>query len=134
MFTRNRLREQLLPHLRAEYNAGVDETLVRLAEQAGELQSLVEAQAHEVLEASREWVTSRGFALNVATLQEHSPILVREVLRLAWREAHFPEQAMSREWWVELANLAGANASEVVLNLPGRVRSALTGGFLVVER
>lgn len=134
MFTRNRLRTELLPHLRTNYNAGVDEALLRLALQAGELQALVEAQAKEVLESSREWQSSMGFALNTGTLRKFSPLLVSEALRLAWREEHFPEQAMTREWWTELAHLTRADASDAVLNLPGNVRVELAKGILVVER
>ncbi|MFN8857863.1 MAG: tRNA lysidine(34) synthetase TilS, partial [Planctomycetaceae bacterium] len=36
--TRNRLRRELLPHLRAEYNPQIDRALVRLAHQAAEAQ------------------------------------------------------------------------------------------------
>jgi hypothetical protein len=125
----------LLPLLRAHYNAGVDEALVRLAEQAGELQAFVEARAKDVLEASRSWTTSAGFGLNTLKLRKRSLFLVSEVLRLAWREAQFPEQAMTREWWTELANLTREGASSRVLNLPGDVRVELVRGeVLVVER
>jgi tRNA(Ile)-lysidine synthase len=135
VFTRNRIRAELLPLLRAEYNAGVDEALIRLAVQAGELQALVETQAKHVLDTSREWQTAVGFALNTATLREHSALLISEVLRLAWREAGFPEQAMTRQWWTVLANLTREGASDVVLNLPENVRVELVRGeVLTFER
>ena len=44
-FTRNRLRHQLLPRLRSEFNIDVDAALVRLAEQAAESQQLIASQA-----------------------------------------------------------------------------------------
>lgn len=134
VFTRNRLRTKLLPHLRTAYNSQVDDALLRLAAQAGELQQFVETQAKDVLEASREWVTVLGFALNIANLREQPPLLVSEVLRIAWREAGFSEQAMTHEWWVQLATLATGAASNRVLNLPGNVRAEVVGDVLVVER
>ncbi len=133
-FTRNRLRRELLPILRSEYNSQFDDALVRLAAQAGELHQFVETQAQAVLEASREWMTASGFALNIAPLRQQPPLLVSEVMRLAWREAHFAEQAMTREWWSELTNLAMGSASNRVLNLPENLRAEVVGDVLVIER
>jgi tRNA(Ile)-lysidine synthase len=133
-FARNRIRTELLPLLREQYNAGVDEAVLRLAEQAGELQEYIETEAQAVLEGAREWVTPFGYALNTAALQKHSPSLIREVLRLAWREAQLPEQAMTHEWWTELANLTREGASDAVLNLPGSIRAEVAQGSLSIQR
>jgi hypothetical protein len=103
-----------------------------------------------VLEVSQEQAATAGFVINIAKLREYlirgqgtagqassgtqGDVLAVETLRLAWREARLPEQAMTREWWNELAKLAGEDASDIVLNLPGNIRAELTQGILVVER
>lgn len=133
-FARNRIRTELLPLLRENYSVGVDEALVRLAEQAREMQSYVEVEAAALLEAARGGVTPSGYTLNTAVLSKHSALLVSEALRLAWREANLPEQAMTHDWWAELAKLTRSDASNVVLNLPGNVRAELVGGLLRVMR
>lgn len=134
MFTRNRLRTQLLPQLRAQYNLGLDDALVRLADQAAELQAYVETQAAQVLKAARGPAMVDGFALDVAALRGKPRALIGEVLRLAWREAGFSEQAMTRPWWNKLANLTTTDTSTRVLNLPGNVRAELVEGLLAVVR
>jgi tRNA(Ile)-lysidine synthase len=134
VFTRNRLRTELLPHLRSAYNSQVDDALLRLAAQAGEMQQFVDHEARELLEASCERLGSGEIAIRIVGLKDKPTILVSEVLRLAWREAHFAEQAMTHEWWVQLATLVTSGASNAVLNLPGNVRGEIVGDVLVVER
>jgi tRNA(Ile)-lysidine synthase len=131
---RNRIRNELLPLLRSEFRANVDDSIERLAEQAGEVRTLVESQAEHVMERSCEWTTAMGFALNTTTLNAYPPLLVIEALRLAWRRAEFPEQAMTYQWWRQLAELASRSASSSVLNLPGNVRAERTGEVLMIER
>jgi tRNA(Ile)-lysidine synthase len=133
-FTRNRIRNELLPMLRSEFSANVDESLERLAEQAGEVHTLLEQQASQLLESSCEWATTMGFALNTTTLNANLPLLITETLRLAWRRAGLPEQAMTHQWWCQLADLAAGIASTGVLNLPGNIRAERAGKQLVVER
>lgn len=133
-FSRNRIRNELLPMLRVELNANVDNALERLAEQAGEVNAFLEVQAQQLLENSCEWVTDKGFALNIATLNANPTLLVTETLRLAWRRTGLPEQAMTHQWWCQLADLASESASNAVLNLPGNVRVERVDDILVIER
>jgi len=131
-FTRNRIRAELLPLLRADYNTQVDDALLRLAGQAGEMQQFVEQNARELLDTRRERVKVGEIVLRVVGLRDQPALLVSEALRLAWREAQFAEQAMTQEWWVALAALAMGGASNVVLNMPGDVRAEVVEGVLVV--
>jgi tRNA(Ile)-lysidine synthase len=133
-FTRNRIRNELLPMLRSEFSANVDESLERLAEQAREVNEFIEGQASQLLEKSYEWATPMGFAINISTLNVNTPLLITETLRLAWRRAGFPEQAMTHSWWCQLAELAAKSASNAILNLPGNVRVERAGDVLNVER
>lgn len=128
-FARNRVRHELLPLLRREFNAEVDAALGRVGEMAGEAQSVLEALAGELLAACRgpERVAQDGLAdrttLEVAPLAGQREILVCEVLRRCWREAGLAEQAMTRRWWRKLAQFALAADGEPALNLPGGVRA-----------
>lgn len=133
-FTRNRIRNELLPMLRSEFNANVDESIERLAEQAGQLQSFMEGQASQLLEKSCEWTTDVGFALNTTTLNAYPPLLTVETLRLAWRRVGLPEQAMTHRLWGQLAGLVSGSASTGVLNMPGNIRAERAGDILVIER
>jgi hypothetical protein len=131
---RNRIRAELLPLLRADYSADVDDAIRRLARQASEMHEFVEAHARQLF-ATASPTTNRGeFTFRTTALRGQSAILVREALRIAWRETKLPEQAMTHDWWCQLADLAAGNASNVVLNLPGNIRAEVAEDFLLVSR
>jgi tRNA(Ile)-lysidine synthase len=133
-FMRNRIRNELLPMLRREFSSNVDDSLERLAEQAGEVNEFLESAADKLLGEAQCQVNSGAFQLNISAFGTGPSLVIREALRLAWRRAGLPEQAMSHQWWCQLAELAAAGASNKVLNLPGNVRAERAGDELVVER
>lgn len=126
--TRNRVRNELLPLLREQYNVEVDDALRRIAVQAEDAQRLIEGLAECLLEncqlAKRDW----EFSLSANPLQGEPTIVVCEALRIAWRGAGLPEQAMSYRWWRRLAELASETASDEILNLPAGVRASIGDG------
>ncbi len=132
-YTRNKIRGELLPLLRARYSPSVDESLLRLAEQADEASDFCESAARELLNSSMTTSDHNEVLFNVAALRGQPDILIREALRIAWREANFPEQAMTHDWWCQLAGLAVDAASGKVLNLPGNVRASISGGQLGIQ-
>jgi tRNA(Ile)-lysidine synthase len=133
-FMRNRIRTELLPLLRAEYNTGADEALLRLSAQARELYHFVDLQARELWGTAREQVGPAQFAVRLADLSGASSMLVSEMLRIAWREVGLAEQDMTHDWWTQLAGLALGYVSASTLNLPGNVRAEVRENVLVIER
>ncbi|RIK72100.1 MAG: tRNA lysidine(34) synthetase TilS [Planctomycetota bacterium] len=129
-FARNRIRGELLPYLRENFNPDVDGAIARTAAWADETQATLDAMAGELLascrrlqsDASARSPPQRGFLLATGPLGGHPPLLVAEALRQAWREANLPEQAMSRHWWVELTRFALSGKSPP-LNLPADLRA-----------
>jgi len=131
--TRNRIRHELLPKLREDYNADVDAALLRLAAQANDARQFLEMQAAELLESSatelarQEYGGQHQLSLDLQPFSQQPTILVAEALRMAWREANLPEQAMTYAWWRKLANLAQSPLNKKVLNLPGNVLATIAG-------
>jgi len=132
-FTRNRLRHDLLPHLREQYNADLDTALLGLAAQAADAQQVVEAQARELLSQSTLERSAHRVSLSL-TLDHSSPTLILcEALRIVWRDAELPERDMTRQWWLQLAKLAADPAHGEILNLPGNVRASNSADALLLE-
>jgi tRNA(Ile)-lysidine synthase len=127
LFARNRVRNELLPFLRESFNREVDASVARVAEMAAEAQGLIDDLAADLLEKCREpraGSTRTGdVVLHTACLAGQREIIVREVLRRAWREAGFAEQAMTHQRWHELAHFAQSPDASAVLMLPGGVRA-----------
>jgi tRNA(Ile)-lysidine synthase len=118
--TRNRLRHELLPRLRADYNPRVDDALLRLAEHARDWQTALEEVAEQLLgDCSLAMPSEGGFLLQCEPLATAPRVLASEALRLAWRRARLPEQAMRYQHWQQLVELACASSAAPPLNLPG---------------
>ena len=137
-FTRNRLRHELLPLLRDEYNHEVDAALVRLGLLAGEAQAVLDDLAEELLERCQLELRPREvISLQTAPLTGVREILAAEVIRRAWREAQFAEQGMTRDGWRQVAQfaLAADDAAAGALTLPGNVQaSRQTAGVMTLRR
>lgn len=137
-FRRNRIRHELLPQLRTEFNPEVDAAIERLAIQAGEVQDYLESCARELLEraGTKRSQDSAGMnELSVATevFRKPAEVVVREALRLVWRELGLSEQGMTYEWWKELARLVRSRDLEQPINLPGNVLASIANGRFCLQ-
>jgi tRNA(Ile)-lysidine synthase len=130
-FTRVRIRRELLPQLRAEYNPQVDDALLRLARLAGEAQGVIDDL---VAKLAARAISERGgeSRIDCAALGATPRYLVRELLVSLWKSRGCPQQAMSFDRWEELAAMAlDAAPVSASRDLPGGVRVARVGSVLV---
>jgi tRNA(Ile)-lysidine synthase len=142
-FTRNRLRHELLPLLRQYYNTNVDDVLLRLAAHAKQAHTIIVDLADSVAQqcvaieqppaTSRHQVALR-IRIDCEALVTQSPLVIREVFRIAWRDAQWPQQAMGFDEWQQLAVLARGAADEPPINLPENVRARRERSVLILER
>ena len=126
-FTRNRIRHELLPLLREQYHGEIDAVLLRLATQAEQTQRFLEAEARKLLAECQVLRASAELSLLSAPLAKEQTLIACEALRLAWRESHLPEQAMTHEWWQRVTGLC---REPTVLNVPGNIRAEIVGDRL----
>jgi tRNA(Ile)-lysidine synthase len=125
-FTRNRLRHEMLPLLRAEFNAEVDAALLRLAQQADESQRLIATLAEKLFHRAVT-VSKSQVQIDSRQLAAEPPLLVREACKLAWTAAGWPLQKMGFDQWQELESLVTSKATAGVLNLPAGIRAERLG-------
>jgi tRNA(Ile)-lysidine synthase len=131
-FARNRVRQELLPYVREHFNADADAAIARTAALAGEVQTLLEQLADQLLARTAPAYPPGAAALTAPPLSGQPELVVREALRLAWRRAGFAEQAMTDHWWRQLAQLALSSKTSGALNLPGNVLARREGDRLVL--
>jgi hypothetical protein len=124
----------VLPLLREHFNPEADAAIVRAAELNAEAQDVIDALAATLAETCGVSADAGSVTLHTAPLAGQSTLLVVETLRQAWHAAVWPEQAMTRLWWSELASLAHAEEDERVLNLPGNVLARREGDLLSLAR
>jgi tRNA(Ile)-lysidine synthase len=132
--TRNRIRHELLPLLRQQFNPRVQEALVRLAAQAREAQDLVDELAADLLLSAVSEATPDRVMLNVASLRGARRHLVREALRLLFTRQEWPRRRMGFDAWDRLADLAQTAQAPKSLTLPDGIAARYRRGVLTIER
>jgi len=130
--TRNRLRHVILPLLREQLNPQVDQALCRLAEQAREVDEVIQQAASDLLAKCLTDRLADLCRINIAPLQGQPNHLVREVFREIWRRQGWPRQAMGYEQWNRLLDVL---ATRETITLPDRIDVRFhTDNLLVIRR
>ena len=130
-FTRNRVRRELLPWLERELNPRSVEALIRLAEQAAEQQSWIEAEAERLLAAALVQPITEVVCLHRPTLAAAHPVLVRECFVRLWVHQNWPRQAMTAEHWHRLVEVCQDHGPPAV-QMPGAIDVRRRGQMVVV--
>jgi tRNA(Ile)-lysidine synthase len=130
-YTRNRLRQKLIPQLAAEYNPQVAEALRRLGQQAGEAQAAVEFAAGELLDGALDEELPRECRLKWQPLVAVPPHLVRELLTQLWRRQNWPRQSMTFEHWDALAMIVRTGGAAT---FPGPIDARREGKWVILKR
>ena len=132
-FTRNKIRHELLPMLRQEFNPLVDDALLRLAQMAGGTDAVITATAREVLDDITVERDSRLIALDVPALLQHATVVQREIIRQAMTDLSIPLQRIGYEHLIAVAGLLNQPGSGQHLDLPGDVVVRKRYDHLVIE-
>lgn len=138
-FTRNWLRNDLLPQIRDRVNPEVDDALLRLSQQARETQQEIADRADRLIEMHAQFTedanNSRSGELSIecGSLRDEAMVVVRELCKRAWQRSGWPLRDMGYDQWQQLAQLA-LSADGLAVMLPGGVRAEASGGFLVLRR
>lgn len=130
-FTRNRLRNHLLPMLEQEYNPQIRDALRRLGLQAGDVQKTLEELAARLL--VRAVVDSNETICRIAceVLRDLPRHLIRECFALLWKNLKWPRQRMGFAEWDRLAELVLTDGSAT---LPANIEATRRGELLVLRR
>ena len=120
-FTRGRIRNVVLPHLREMLNPNVSDALLRLAEQARWLGTYLEDAAERTFESLLISETPRHIVLNTRALLAKQKIIQAEVVRRAISLVLGGEQDLGFSHVDAVLRLAADKASGKELHLPGAV-------------
>lgn len=131
VFTRNRIRSDLLPWLERELNPQVRKAITQLANQAGEVSHWLRTYAESVLARSLSEQSPESLRIDLNQLQSEPRCVVREVLLLAWQQNGWPLQAMGFTEWQRLADVVEFGGA---ITLPGTVDVRRRGQLLVLTR
>ena len=130
-FTRNRIRNQLLPMLRKNFNPLVDEAVCRLATLAAEHECVATELLAGIVESALVEDSSNRIVLDVTPLQNYSESVLREMFVYIWKHKKFPQRDMDYKQWSALAQLF--RLPDKRLDLPGGISVQRTQNRLEIE-
>ena len=132
-FTRNRIRNKLLPILRKEFNPQVDEAVCRLATLAAEHEFVVSELLEELTRTARVEESPNQIILDAVSLQHYSTSVFREMLISIWKRKKFPQREMDYRLWSALAELF-RSANNQRLDLPGGISAERKHNLFVITK
>ena len=135
-FARNRIRHELLPLVRREFNRDIEGALCRLSQLAGDTQRVIEKLADELLDRCMSQDKKlEAVVVNTNPLVEVDRHLIRELFIALWRREQWPLQDMGFAEWETLATMATVKSNAVQAGPVGAERTKrIFPGGVVVER
>ena len=130
-FIRNRIRNQLLPALREEFNPRIDGALCRLASLAAEQESILSELLDGLIESVVVEELPERVVLDVIPLSHCSFPVLREVLMRVWKRHNFPQREMDYDQWTVLAELFRTVGKR--LDFPGGIMAERTQNHFVIR-
>jgi tRNA(Ile)-lysidine synthase len=121
-YTRNRLRREILPRLREEFNPQVDAALVRLAVQAAEASSLIGTLARDLLNGAVLDCQPEVTRLQRKILFDQPAVLIREALSQLWERQNWPRQPLASRHFDQLLKMI-MTGDPARSSLPGGVEA-----------
>lgn len=124
-YTRNFLRNELLPKLKERFGETVSDSVSRLGKQAQEVDLYLLAQSARLDDAIGQR-TNKKIGIDCSKLQPCDPLIIRHWLTQLWIEQDWPRQAMTFQWWQTITESL-KSGSDTVLNLPCSIRFEKAG-------
>lgn len=135
-YTRNQLRNQLLPTIAQQLAVDPCEALVRLSEQARGVQQIIEDAAASLIEQALLPSNSdapKQVRIDCRVLARATEHLQREAFVFLWRQQQWPRQSMGFNEWQRLA-AATRDAVQPPFVLPGNIQARRAGQELQLQR
>lgn len=132
-FTRNRLRNSVLPLLRERFNPQVDEALLRLGEQARGADAYLSETSERLMESLVISHDDGQLVLHAQLLARKPRVIQTQVIRHALLRMGIGEQELSYGHMEAIATLAAGREGNKTLDLPGGYRASRRYGKLVFE-
>lgn len=130
-YTRNFLRNELIPKIESRFIGQFPTGLIRLSQQANELEAFVNSQARELFDVAVQRFANE-VEIDLRALAGQAPPVLRQVFRIIWQEQNWPEQSMSFEKWQQLAELVSRRVM-VATEMPGRIRVEVRKNILILQ-
>ncbi len=133
-YTRNRVRNELLPLLRAKFNPSVSDALIRLAEQARGLDDYLTETGERMLDSIIVEHDDRRLVLHAPMLTRKPRVIRTQLIRQAILRLGASEGELAFGHLNAVADLAAGKEGSRMLTLPAGLRVTRSYSRLILER
>jgi tRNA(Ile)-lysidine synthase len=133
-YLRNRIRRELIPTLKKDYNLNIVEALNRLAELAGNEDGWITDLLAPTLNSLILKQDAQGIVLSVPGLRDHPRPAARRILRMAIMKVKGELRRITFQHVESVLNLCRKNPCGRSVDLPDRVRIELNSEKLIISR
>lgn len=135
-FTRNRIRHELLPLLRENFNPQIDAALLRLGIQADSAEQGLRCLAQDLL--SRVVHTDHSgphhrVTIDCKLMGDTPQAIVTRMFIELWSQLNWPRQKMTTHHWQKLADMTRHRGHPTGHSLPGNVQARWYRGVLSLD-
>ncbi|VAX37060.1 tRNA(Ile)-lysidine synthetase [hydrothermal vent metagenome] len=130
-YTRNRIRNQLLPLLKEEYNQNIEAALLRLSTQAKELQEFITTEANKILDDAIQDISPHVCRLSRSRFIDVPTHLVRACFVELWKRQNWSRQKMGYDNWNRLAELTQCKKNHT---FPSGINVTQRNDIMMLER
>ncbi|WP_298866313.1 tRNA lysidine(34) synthetase TilS [uncultured Gimesia sp.] len=130
-FTRNRIRHQLIPLLKKEFNPNVAQAIYRLSQQADEVSTLISEQVKQVLNAATLDQNQELWRLDCNVFKNVPDHLIKQCFLSIWHEMGWSRKRMGFDHWQRLLELSRSGKK---LSLPDQITAERRERLLILRK
>ncbi len=119
-YTRNFMRNEIVPKIENRFGDSWGKGLLRLAAQASENRELLDQLSdpiYSVIDASADLIS-----IERSTIANQPPVLIRHALVRTWQKLNWPLQNMTSIHWTALCDFILRESTVNPITLPGNIR------------
>ena len=132
IFTRNRIRKELIPYLEDKFNPNIKEVLANMADTLSVEDEFLDRFAKRKLRAMSKKDSSGGIIIDIKKLGRQEEAVKRRILRCALRELKGNLRRFTYRHWKEMDELIDKRPGNSIVDFPGGINFRKDKNKLVI--
>jgi tRNA(Ile)-lysidine synthase len=133
-YTRNQIRNELLPLLERQFGRHVSQQLLNLCDQAVANQQVMDRLVDAFFSGTTIQFSSGKVMIQRESLRQLETHLVCEIFKKIWADSHWPQSDMTFARWRKLATAVQQADEKFQEDLPGGVHLEINASFVQLKR
>jgi len=133
LFTRNRIRHDLIPYLEKNFNANIKEILANTAENLRSENEFLEKLARRKFKSMSKRSNSSEIAIDIKKFKKQSAALRKRILRAALEELKGNLRRLTYQHWKEMDELVEKRPGNSIVDLPGGINVVKNKNKILIQ-